>query len=301
MAITEYDNQEVSIENAEPIELYLFKYYDKVYGYTSTYRTQTLYIDGKMYTFQPDYIKRGDSLKLGDSNGSVENCTITVNRTNNVALLYQGAPPEMDSVKVEVFRMHNNEYVRILRGIVSQVVFNGSEATLTITIENILSREIPVGKLSYYCQNTIYDSKCKLDKETFGLHCYITGGHTAGIKGLKIESPQLATKESGYFTNGYLIMGNIKRAVKLHKDNYVLIKYPISLNDRSPEFTIYPGCDCLFQVCHRKFNNTDNFSGIPYIQPYDAFKHPATNRLPYWVDDEVVERDTKGHIYTMGV
>jgi len=299
--ITGYGNQEVSIENAEPIELYLFKYYDEVYCYTSTYRYQYRQINGEWYNFQPDYIKRGDSLKLGDSNGTIENCTITVNRTNNVALLYQGAPPERDSVKVEVFRMHNGEYVRILRGIVSQVVFSGSEATLTITIENVLSREIPVGKLSYYCQNTIYDSKCGLSRDSYGLHCYITGGHSAGIKGLKIESPELATKESGYFTNGYLVMGNVKRGIKEHKDNYVIIKYPINLSEREGEFMIYPGCDCLFQVCHRKFSNTDNFSGIPYIQPYDAFKHPVDNRLPYWVDDSIISRDTHGKIHQMGL
>nr|DAT40163.1 MAG TPA: minor tail protein [Caudoviricetes sp.] len=301
MPITGYENQEVSIENAEPIELYLFKYNGENFCYTSSYRYQYIQIGTEWYNFQPDYIKRGDSLKLGDSNGTVENCTITVNRTNNVALLYQGAPPEQDTVKVEVYRMHNNEYVRILRGIVSQVVFSGSEATLTITIENILSREIPVGKLSYFCQNTIYDAKCGLSADNYGLHCYIIGGHTAGFKGLKIESHELATKESGYFTNGYLVMGNVKRGIKEHKDNYIIIKYPINLADRLGEFMIYPGCDCLFPVCHRKFNNTDNFSGIPYIQPYDAFKHAVDNRPAYWVDDAVVQRDTKGHIHNIGV
>lgn len=295
-----YDSHEVSIEDAEPVELYKFTYNSEHYCYTSTYKCKYIQIDSKWYNFQPDYIRRGDSLKLGDSSGTMETCTITVNRTNNVALLYQGAPPEQDSVKLEVFRMHDGEYVRILRGIVSQVVFNKSEAQLTVTIENLLSREIPTGKLSYYCQNKIYDSKCGLDKDLYGLHCYITGGHSAGIKGLKIESPQLLTKDNGYFTNGYLVMGHTTRAIKEHKGNYVIIKYPINRSDRESEFTVYPGCDCVFSVCHRKFKNTDNFSGIPYVRPYDAFKHPVDNKLPYWVDSSI-RRDTHGEMFDMGL
>ena len=295
-----YEAHEVSVEDAAPIELYLFKYNGEEFAYTSSYRYQQVSIDNVWHNFIPDYIKRSDSLKLGNSNGTMENCSITVNRTNNVALLYQGAPPEQDSVRVEIFRMHEGEYIRILRGIVSQVSFNNSEATLTITIENVLNREIPVGKLSYFCQNRIYDAKCNLNKDDYGLHCWTVGGF-GGIQHLKIQSHELATKEDGYFTNGYVVMGHAIRAIKEHKGEFITIKYPINPSDRMSEFMVYPGCDCLFSACHRKFKNTDNFSGIPYIQPYDAFKHPVDNRPGYWIDDAVIERDTNGRIYTMGV
>ena len=54
--------------------------------------------------------------------------------------------------------------------------------------------------------------------------------------------------------------------------------------------------------CARRFGNTDNFNGIPYIPPYNVYKHNGySGRLPYWVDGNIVVRDTKGTIYTMGL
>ena len=91
-------------------------------------------------------------------------------------------------------------------------------------------------------------------------------------------------------------MGNCFRAIKLHRDRGILLKYPIPLSERTTTFTVYPGCNGLFTECARKFGNTDNFSGIPYIQPYDAFLHPV-NKGAYWVDGNIVYRDTNCAIY----
>ena len=72
-----YDGEETSVSSGEPIECYKFDYYDMSYCYTSSQYAQQ--IDGVVYN--PEYIKRGDTLKLGDSGGTVETCTITVPRT----------------------------------------------------------------------------------------------------------------------------------------------------------------------------------------------------------------------------
>lgn len=294
-----YEEKEISIDDSEPVELYLFRYDNEKFCYTSTYRYKNVKIGDEWYNFLPEFIRRGDSLKLGDSGGTMETCTITVGRTNNVALLYQGTPPEKDKLSVEIYRMQGNEYIKILRGVVSQVVFSKSEVQMTVTIENVLNREIPTGKLSYNCQNRIYDAKCGLNKEDFALKCTVLGGHSQ-IKGLTIRSNELATKPSGYFTNGYMVMGRSVRGIKEHSGNMVRIKYPINLSERQSEFVIYPGCENIFPICERKFKNHKNFSGIPYIQPFDIFKHPVDNRLGYWIEDSIV-RDSHGKLHTMGL
>lgn len=291
-----YKKDEVSVSDGNPIECYRFSYNNQYYLYTSSQYRQALVINGTNYVFNAEYIKRGDNLKLGDSGGTVETCEIEVLRTNPVALLYQGAPPELSSVNVEVFRVHgehNNEYIKIIDGIVSQVRFNNSIAILTITIENVLNRYIPKGTLSYSCQNCIYDDKCNLDESMYALTCYIDGG----IDGLSLYSTNLREKPSGYFTDGYMRMGNSVRAIKIHKDNMITIKYPINRMDIYGSFIVYPGCSQLFSNCARKFHNTDNFNGIPYIPPYDARKH-ETGRGVYWVNGNIVVRDTNGNITT---
>lgn len=289
-------DDETSLDSANPIELYLFSYNNLEYTYTSHAYSITKYIDDSYKTFNPEFIKRSDSLRLGDSGGSSETCTITVARTNEVALLYKGAPPELDAVRVNIYRVHgqnNNDFIRILRGCVSQVNFTDSYAELVITIESVLCRDVPRGKLSYYCQNCIYDSKCGLKESDYALECYVDGG----IDGLTIYSTNLNAKAEGYFNDGYIRMGTSIRSVVEHKADWVRIKYPLALSDKSAgKFTIYPGCNSIFEVCARKFQNTDNFSGVPYIQPYDAFNHPVSADHAYWVNGNIVDRDTNGRL-----
>ena len=285
-----YNGDEISIENGNPIELYVFYYAGTRYLYTSSKYP----ISAEGLLFSPEYIERGESLKLGDSGGTIETCIIKVPRTNPVALLYQGAPPELDKVVIEVFRIHGqatSDYIKIIDGTVSQVRFLDSTVELTITIENVLNRYIPRGTLSYNCQNCIYDEKCRLSAENYGFECTISNWDNP----LFLHSYNLREKESGYFTDGYVRMGSSVRAIVKHEDDYIQIKYPINDAVKQANFTVYPGCSQVFKLCATRFHNTANFNGIPYIEPYNVYKHNGySGRLPYWIDGNIVYRDTKG-------
>ena len=243
-----YDEIENSIEDGNPIELYMFTYKDTKYLYTSSQYNQSYLIGGEHYVFDAEYIHRSESLKLGDSSGTKETCEITVLRTNSIALLYQGAPPEEDSIRLQIFRVHgenNADFIQMVDGIVTQVKFSGSEAVLTITIENILSRNIPKGTLSYFCQNCIYDSRCFLDMNKFGVKCSVKSRSN-----LTLYSDQLLVPQGDdYFVDGFVKMGNCYRQIITHKNNYVTIKYPITNSDLSGSFMAYPGCSNLFTIC----------------------------------------------------
>ena len=294
-----YSTDETSIENANPIELYLFTYNNNEYTYASSQYYQIITINGVDKVFNPEFIQRSENFVLGDANGNVETCTITVSRNNPVALLYQGAPPELDSIRTIVYRKHgenSDDYVQILDGIVSQVTFMDSTAELTIAIEKMLDRYVPRGTLSYFCQNCVYDERCGLDRNNYALSCVADGG----FDGLWIYSSTLLSTQSGYYTDGYIQMGDCFRAVKLHQDRSILLKYPIPYASRQYNFTIYPGCNAIFAQCAEKFNNTDNFSGIPYIRPYDPF-NTSVGRGAYWVNGNIVYRDTNGNLHTMNV
>lgn len=139
------------------------------------------------------------------------------------------------------------------------------------------------------CQNCIYDNKCTLLEDEWGEQLKLDH-----FTGLDIECADLANKEDDYYTNGFIRMGDVFRQVSKHKGSKITIKYPIPNYARSPNFKIYPGCDNSFSVCARRFGNTDHFSGIPYIQPYDPFLHPI-NKGAYWIDGNLHEFDTGGN------
>ena len=61
-----YRIDELSVDGNNPVELYLFKYYGRTFAYTSSQYAQTVSIDGAKITFNPEYIERGDSLRLGN-------------------------------------------------------------------------------------------------------------------------------------------------------------------------------------------------------------------------------------------
>ena len=234
-----YDSIENSISSGEPIELYKFTYNGVDYTYTSSLRSKSVVLNGKQVTFYPEYIKRDTSLKLGSQDKSIETTKVFVKRTNSIALLYQGAPPEQGTVSIIIYRYHdddNSDITILARGIVSQVSFSGSEASMTITIENLLNKNIPIGTFSYFCQNNIYDGKCKLVESEHATTCYID----EGIDGLTYYSTNLREQPSGYFTDGYMKMGNSFRAIKVHEDDHITIKYPIAESDKQGSFVVYP-------------------------------------------------------------
>lgn len=282
-----FDTNEVSVELANPVEVYIFTYNGVEYAYTSSNFSQSVQLNGTTYNCTAEYIYRGDSLKTGATNK--ETCTITMNRTSQIGLLYQGAPPERGGVQVQIFRMHGEgqqDYIKILDGVITQAHFHESEVELTITIENVLNRLVPKGKLSYYCINCIYDNKCLLNMDDWGKKCYLDK-HS----GLTLESKNLEDVEDGYYTDGFIKMGHCYRQIKKHKGNTLYLKYPINTQDVQNTFMAYPGCSNLFTVCARKFKNTDNFSGVPYIPAYNVYTRRGVGSPPsYWIDSNMVNR-----------
>ena len=293
-----FNTSELSVDNGNPVEIYIFTYNGVEYAYTSSNFSQAINLDGVIYTCTAEYIHRGDSLKLGATNK--ETCIVTMNRTSQIGLLYQGAPPEEDGVELKVYRMHGEgqqDYIKILDGTVTQAHFTDSEVELTITIENVMSRNVPKGKLSYYCINCIYDNKCTLNMDEWKLKCYVDS-HS----GLTIHSKNLEDVENGWFTDGFIKMGNCYRQIKRHEGNTIYLKYPINDNDKQNTFYAYAGCSNLFTKCARKFHNTDNFSGVPYIPAYNVYTRRSTQNPPaYWVMTDVITRDTDGKIYSMNL
>lgn len=283
---------EESIYNSQPLECYKFTYAGVAYLFTSAGQKVVVSTPTGDETYNSEYIKRVEISPVS-SGGSSQASSIKVKRSNSIAMLWQGSPPEQ-KVTVEVIRLHsmsNYKYDIILRGTVSMVNFEEEEAELIVTLEDYLKKEIPCGVLSYTCNNVIYDSKCKLQEDDYKIFCYLD----IGIDGLYVKSTKLAEYEDGYFDNGYLIFGNSKRSILEHKGNYVKLKYPFNKDDITGSFYVLAGCDCLLKTCHLKFNNADNFNGVPYCPPTNSEKH-KNGVGAYWVDSTMIRRDTNGEI-----
>lgn len=277
---------ETSVQDGAPVELYKFTCDSAQYLYTS--RREDFSLSGEQY--YAEYIER-DELKPGSSGNLVE-MTVTVSKDNPVAKLYQQVAPE-SPVDLTIKRFHiadTSKIDTIFCGRVTQASFEDSKCQLTLTMENWLKKELPNGLYQYTCNNVLYNHNCKVNAED-----YLETVLLDKDEGLNIFSEDFKKHDDGYFENGKMYFNGQVRMIAAHKGNMVTLKYPFSLRPRN-YVEVLPGCDKTFLTCVKRFNNATNFTGFPYCPPTDAEKNP-TGTGTYWVNGNIVYRDTSGRIY----
>lgn len=288
--ITPYENSQ---QDGLPIECYKFTHGNTNFMYTSHCEDVNLIITEnglrRTESYFADYIER-DTLKPCSKDDSAS-LIVSVSKDNPVAMLYQGAPPETP-VTLLLHRFHKQDaekYDTLFCGRVSQAGFEDSVCKLTIKQENWLSKELPKGKKSFFCNNVIYDKDCKLSKAAYQVDFMIDS-----VSGLSIKSTTFATYPNGYFNGGIMKHGDNVRMVATHIGDTITLRYPFPATPRNYA-AAFPGCDHLFKTCALKYGNTLNFTGCPYVPPTDPTKNPTGGGV-YWVDSQVVQRDTNGFV-----
>jgi uncharacterized phage protein (TIGR02218 family) len=299
MANTNIAMHEFSQQDGQPVECYRFTHDLSNYTYTSNADDVMLTFNDngltRTETYYATYIER-DAIKpvcKGDSSA----LGVTVTKDNPIAKLYQGFPPEKP-VTLTIFRFHAQDKSKkdiVYAGRVGQASFEDSTCTLTVTLESWANREIPNGMRQFYCNNVIYDHNCQLVEDDWKVPVFVD----SVLNSLTIVSQQFAAYADGYFANGIFRFNGSSRLIVEHKGNRVRLKYPFTQLPYE-EVVVSPGCDHLFSTCAKRFNNTLNFTGCPYVPPANP-ERTATGRGVYWVDSAIVQRDTDGYVGTISM
>lgn len=285
---------EDSVQDGQPIECYKFTYQGVNYLYTSHCRdVEIIFPGGQSEKYIAEYIER-PAIKPA-SKGDTDSMVIDVSKDHVIAKLWQGPPPETP-VTVKIYRLHEQDHSKVdvvFYGRISQANFSeDSKCHLAAKLENWLSKEIPSGKRQYFCNNVIFDTKCRLVKADWLVDAVVDQ-----VTGLYVYSPKFAEYPDDYFTGGsFYYAGNV-RMISEHEGDRVKLKYPFISAPRN-DIQLTPGCNHLFRTCALKFQNTLNFNGFPYVAPTDPEKNP-TGKGVYWIDSLVVQRDTNGFVGTI--
>lgn len=290
---------ESSVQEGIPIECYKFTNDNMEYLYTSRRSDLSLeFIENglkRTETYYAEYIKRSELIP--GSQGSSTETTITVSKENPVAKLYQTAPPET-AVMVRIIRLHASDLSKrdvIFYGRVTQASFEDSECSFTVVLESWLTKEFPNGLYQYTCNNVLFDKNCRLLKDDYKEKVFLD----KVIDEINVYSKDFEKHEDGYYENGRMYFDGHVRMIESHKGNLCKLKYPFHLKPRN-EVVVLPGCDKIFKTCVKRFKNADNYTGFPYCPPTDAEKNP-TGTGTYWMDGNIVIRDTKGFVHTMNL
>lgn len=288
--ISIYENSQ---QDGQPLECYRFTHKDTAYLYTSARYDVQLTLEQDQLTrtekYLADHISRGDIKSQGQ--GNPVSMPVTVSKDNAVAKLFQGAPPD-NPVLLQVFRLHDQDHSafdKIFVGEVIQANFKDSSCELTVKIENWLSKKLPNVMRQFSCNNVIFDSKCRLNKADYAVQIYIDR-----VDGLTVTSSQLAEFAENYFAGGQFYFNDNVRLIDSSKDDKLILRYPFPSTPMN-YVTVVPGCDQLFRTCALRYHNTLNFSGCPYVPPATNDKTKVGKGV-YWVDSQVVQRDTNGYV-----
>lgn len=265
-----YNDLESSNYNGEPIYLYEFRLNDQYWRYTSAATSVSM----MGFMWEPMGVSDDGVKQTGDT--QVDALNITMPISSPVVGLFIGTPPT-NPIFITLRRFHfgDTEAAACYVGEVMQSNMNTPvSAVLTC---NTLSASLERNGLrlawSRSCPYALYDMSCRVNKEQFRFDGTI---QTIGANFITV--PGAANYGDRWFAGGFIEWvdpkrGVDRRAIESHTGNNIYIFGNVSGLAGGMIIKIYPGCPRTTAACLLKFNNLDNFGGIPSMpgrSPFDG-------------------------------
>jgi uncharacterized phage protein (TIGR02218 family) len=156
--------------------------------------------------------------------------------------------------------------INMFQGRVSDVQVTRSEAEITVNSDlELLNVQMPRHIYQPGCQHSLYDSGCKISRQTKEVITNISNATATMLTLPYISYP------AGYFDLGYMSLvpaGEIgeKRTIRSWDGLNLNLLNPLTqIPAIGTQIYLYPGCDKSKTTCEAKFNNKINFRGFPYI------------------------------------
>lgn len=196
----------------------------------------------------------------------------TINSIGFLSTILQGA---FDGAIVSLTRAYMSSYgtvtgsVLLFTGRVADINCGRVFATFTINSHlELLNQNMPRNLYQTACVNTLYDSACTLNQNSFDESGSVASGSTVSIINTTL------TAATGYYDLGKIkftsganngLWRGVKSYINSTPDTInmtIPLPYTPAVSDT---FIIYAGCDKKQSTCTSKFSNLVNFRGFPYL------------------------------------
>lgn len=240
----------------------IIEFYDIVHGSTvdrfTSYSEDTVFL---YHTYVAIPIKRTNLSR--DNELSVLQTTITTIPTD-LFRLYVASQP-LEPVTITIYRAALDDltsYALLFSGVVNNVQFNGGQVqAVCVADAQYLKQKIPIYLYQAYCNHTLFDGRCAVDKNT-----YKVSGVLTYVSSTTLKAAIFATKANGYFDQGYVQCGDDKRLIIKHIGDTLTLQAAFDTRAAiGVTVDAYPGCDKSPDTCKNKFSNFDKFLGHPSI------------------------------------
>lgn len=263
--------KELSVDGATPVVLYQVVYSGRSWYYTSA--DTDIVFSGKTYFSVPCSHAEIEQQLSGDK----FNLPVTFPHDIPFGEIFRVQPPsEIVSMTILVKNSDEaDEYVVLWKGRI--VNLDWKYPWVELITESIASSMKRVGlrrRYSVPCTHPLYSAKCGVVRTD-----YRTSGVVVGIDGLDVTVVAAINLIDNFYAGGIAIWGNnispnIERRMIFASNGttgvLTLTNSPVGLTV-GQAIDIYPGCDHSISTCSGKFNNSDNYGGMPYIPLTNPF------------------------------
>jgi uncharacterized phage protein (TIGR02218 family) len=253
-----------SVSNGTLIELYQFALGSFSYNYTSSDEDVTVL----GVTYKTTQISR-TTIKKNQEIASAA-ITITLPFDSDFAKEYLEAPPSQEAtVKVSSYHEEDNSGEVLIDwiGRVATVKFKDETnadlrcETITTTLKRTLLRR----NYQRQCPHLLYGAQCGVNRTLFKVE-----GSGASIAGVTLQMVEIGQQGDGFWTGGFVEFQNPnlplqRRFITTHVGQFITMDLPISDRPAGTTIIVYAGCARNTETCKNKFNNLDNYGGMPYI------------------------------------
>lgn len=158
------------------------------------------------------------------------------------------------------------DYILLFTGRVKSVTIKDLVATAKCEAQSsLLSAKLPRIIYQAFCNHDVFDGGCLLSSVLWRVVTNVTG-----ISGYTITSTDFGAFADGYFTGGRVQHSTDFRLITNHVGNDLTLHLPFDARLAvGGEVTALPGCDGDPETCKDKFNNLDNFLGMPYVPSHN--------------------------------
>lgn len=128
--------------------------------------------------------------------------------------------------------------------------------------DGVLAAPIPNVFYQTKCNNTLYDTGCRVDRTLFDQAATVSSG-----SGVTFGVSTVGGHVDDYFRSGEIVrdLDGERRTIIRQLGTSITIFTPFPTLAVGNAVTLYAGCDLYLATCEAKFNNQANFRGHPQI------------------------------------
>jgi uncharacterized phage protein (TIGR02218 family) len=268
-----YAQDEASIEDGDPIELYEFAGSGLVAAFRYTSAEEDVVFDpgGGPETFFAIPIKRSEVSTRSEADAPELSVTVPMDIALAQRYVFQIAPRQLS---LTIYRVHQTSGDNSIFWSGKVLGWSVKERLISLRVPNELlgrvNEEIPKFHYQQLCNNVLYDGVCLVARASHQV--LATLGPLVGDQKTLTVTP-IPPSTMGGNPNGWAVGGEIihdltgeSRMIMTQIGNTLTILWPFSVDvNAGDNMTIQAGCDHTIAACVNKFTNEDNFTGMPFI------------------------------------